>query len=334
MASDDPLALERYERALATAEHLDVWNTDARIGETVARLGLSGLDADRRTGELSGGQRARLALAWTLLSRPAVLLLDEPTNHLDDAGTDYLRAVLGGWSGPVLLASHDRAFLDEVSTTIVDLDPVALPHAYAAELGSGGSEAGIGLTRFTGTYSDYVAARSRSRDRWERQYREEQEELQRLRERVGADQTHGHTNRELVAEVRMSAKFYGDRNAKVVSRRVQDARRRLLDLTEHQVRKPPEPLRFSGLPAAGDGRRSGAVVILEEVSVTGRLGPTSLRIKSGDKLLVTGPNGSGKSTLLHLIAGSLCPDRGTLEHPGGPLGERAYRRDRIPGCGR
>src|SRR5690625_6883803 len=97
-------------------------------------LGLDGIDRNRLTGTLSGGQRARLALAWLLLNAPGVLQLDEPTNHLDDAATAYLVGLLSSSRRPLLVASHDRTFPDEVVTSLPDLDPSPIPHAVAAPL--------------------------------------------------------------------------------------------------------------------------------------------------------------------------------------------------------
>ena len=154
--------------------------------------------------------------------------------------------MLAVWSGPVLLASHDRAFLDEAVTSLLDLDPSPVPHALAGDLVEDGSGTGIGLTRYTGTYTDYLQARRDERARWERQYRDEQAELTRLRTAVDRNQTVGHADWKPRTESRIAQKFYGDRNATVVSRRVTDARRRLDELTEHQIRKPPQELRFAG----------------------------------------------------------------------------------------
>lgn len=104
----DQALLARYEQALARAEHLDAWTVDARIGAALTGLSLGSIDPSTPVREISGGQRARLALAAHLLARPDLLLLDEPTNHLDDHATAYLVATLREWPGPVLLASHDR----------------------------------------------------------------------------------------------------------------------------------------------------------------------------------------------------------------------------------
>jgi macrolide transport system ATP-binding/permease protein len=208
-----------YATALQTAEDLHVWDIDSRIEVLLDGLGLTALHRDRATQDLSGGQRSRLSLAWLLLSAPDVLLLDEPTNHLDDAATAHLRDVLAAWSGPVLLASHDRAFLDEAVTSLLDLDPSPVPHALAGDLVEDGSGTGIGLTRYTGTYTDYLQSRRDERARWERKYRDEQAELTRLRTAVDRNQTVGHADWKPRTESRIAQKFYGDRNATVVSRR-------------------------------------------------------------------------------------------------------------------
>ena len=305
-AAADPYDEQAYMQAIDLAERLDIWETDSRISATLAGLGLSHIPTDRPTGALSGGQRARLSLAWLLLNRPDVLLLDEPTNHLDDHATDYLVSVLNAWKGPVLFASHDRAFLDTAASGIVDLDPAP------TMVGEEG-----GLTRYTGNYTDYLAAREDVRERWERQYRDEQAELKRLRAGVRDNHTVGHVGAAPRTEGKMAAKFYADRNAKVVSRRVNDSRSRLEKLEEEQVRKPPKELTFAGLTASSRAGRfgdpvEGPVLVASSVAVDGRLPATSVSINGSEKLLVTGANGSGKSTLLSVLAGVLAPDEGSV----------------------
>ena len=305
-AAADPYDEKAYATAIDLAERFDIWETDSRISATLAGLGLSHIPTDRPTGELSGGQQARLSLAWLLLNRPDILLLDEPTNHLDDAATTYLVSVLSSWKGPVLFASHDRAFLDNAASGIVDLDPAP------SMVGEDG-----GVTRYTGNYSDYLAARDDVRVRWERRYRDEQAELKRLRAGVRDNHTVGHVGAPPRTEGKLAKKFYADRNAKVVSRRVNDSRSRLEKLEEEQVRKPPKELTFAGLTAssmAGATREpaDGPVVVASGIVVEGRLPETSLTLNGTEKLMVTGPNGSGKSTLLSVLAGQLTPDSGSL----------------------
>ena len=317
----DDRAASAYAAALETAERLGAWEVDARIGAMLAGLGLASIPRDRATGSLSGGQRARLSLAWLLLSQPDALLLDEPTNHLDDAAAAHLAQVLRAWNGPVVLACHDRAFLDEVATAIVDLDPSPLPHTVVSRVPDAGAGTGVGLTRFGGSFSEYLGARALMRERWERQYRDEQAELARLRAGVRDNHQVGHIDWKPRTEGRAAQKFYSDRNAAVVSRRVNDARSRLEELEEAQVRRPPAELRFAGLAAArrtaprggsASRRASGTALVASAVAVAGRLAPTSLAVAHGAHLLVTGANGSGKSTLVSVLAGTLAPTSGTV----------------------
>ncbi|WP_226347186.1 ABC-F family ATP-binding cassette domain-containing protein [Agilicoccus flavus] len=325
-ACDDEEASEAYARALERAEDLDAWNLESRVHQMLTGLGLGDLTPARRIDELSGGQASRLALAALLLSGPDILLLDEPTNHLDDAATAHLRDILMGWSGPVLIVSHDRAFLDDAVTQLVDLDPSPLPDQVATPLVADGEGTGIGATRFTGTYSDYLTHRRRARQRWQRQYDDEQVELARLSTAVEDSQTVGHADWQPRTEVRMAQKYYADRNAKVVSRRVKDARTRLAELQERQLRQPPAPLSFhlpdaSSLHGVAPAGHVGPALVAEDVGVTGRLSPTSFTLQHGEAMLLTGANGAGKSTLLHVLAGEADPTEGQLHRaPGVRIG--------------
>jgi macrolide transport system ATP-binding/permease protein len=300
---DSPRASARYDALLSRATLADVWNAEARAAEVIAGLGLAEVPSARLLAEISGGQRGRLALAHLLIARPTTLLLDEPTNHLDDAGARFLARLLGEHPGPVLVASHDRAFLDEATAAQLDLDPSPTPL---------GEEVG-GLTAYTGTFTDYLHARLDARERWEKQFRDEQEELDRLRTTVKESHSVGHEGRGPRTEARAAKKFYADRSATVVSRRVRDAERRLSELEASQIRRPPAELHFTGMRRAGRRRTAGDVLVsTADVGVRGRLAPTSLSVSAGEKLLITGPNGSGKSTLLAVLAGHLDPDAGSV----------------------
>ena len=312
-----PGAAEHLAATLDTAQRLGAWEVDTRISTTLAGFGLAHLDRELPTGSLSGGERARLSLVWLLLSRPDVLLLDEPTNHLDDAASEHLFQMLAEWTGPVLIASHDRAFLDESVTGLVDLDPRPVPHK--AQDTSAGPASGVGVTRYTGTYTDYLDERRQVRNRWELQYEVEQAELKRLSATLRNSRTVGHPGREPRSEIRMAKKFYADRNAKVVSRRVNDARARSEELQQRQIQRPPRELEFQGLTVANqpEPAKTGTVLSAVNVSVENRLATVSLTVGPSTKLLVTGANGVGKSTLLHVLAGDLSPSRGVLTRRSG-----------------
>ena len=118
-SADHETLLADMERIQHELEAHNGWQFDALIGTTLSHLGL---DADTRISALSGGWKKRVALARALAARPDVLLLDEPTNHLDVAAIEWLESLLKNFAGSVLLITHDRRFLDNVATRIIELD--------------------------------------------------------------------------------------------------------------------------------------------------------------------------------------------------------------------
>ena len=111
--------LEQMQHLQTELESQDGWKVEARIETAISKLDL---DPDKRIGEMSGGQRKRVALAQALVAEPDVLILDEPTNHLDFASIEWLEGLLNNFNGAVLFVTHDRRFLDNVATRIVELD--------------------------------------------------------------------------------------------------------------------------------------------------------------------------------------------------------------------
>ncbi|MFB8116722.1 ABC-F family ATP-binding cassette domain-containing protein [Streptomyces sp. NPDC055962] len=290
--------LDAYGRRLEAAQEQEAWDADRRAAMVLDGVGLGAADPGRPLGSLSGGQRGRLALASLLIRRPSALLLDEPTNHLDDEAAAFVEEQVRGLPGAVVVASHDRAFLDAVCTDLIDLDPAV-----------------DGPVRYGGNYTAYQAEKRAERERWERRFAEEQEELEALRRSIGTTTHRVAPDRGPRDTEKMGYGLRAGRVQSQISRRVRNAARRLGDLERNRTAEPPRPLRFRRTVLGGPSAE-GILVSLRRVRVPGRLAVDRLDVTAADRLLVTGGNGSGKSTLLAVLAGRLAAD-GDVRRRGG-----------------
>jgi len=296
----------RYERALEAAERAEVWTIDARRDTLLAGLGVGDVPLGKPLAEVSGGQRSRFALAALLLSKPEALVLDEPTNHLDDAAVAFLREQLVDWRGPVVFASHDRAFLDEVATALVDIDPSRARDRRAGRPCTTGEDPkpASTVTRFGGTYTDYLAAKALERARWEAQYANEERELAELEVAVAVTARDIAHNRPWRDNDRMAKGLKKNTVEGQISRRIRNAQVRLESLEESRVGRPVELLDFAGIPT-GSHPLEGTLLELSDARIAGRLDVDEFSIGSSGRLLITGHNGAGKSTLLAVLAGQV-----------------------------
>jgi ATPase subunit of ABC transporter with duplicated ATPase domains len=308
--------LELYDDALARFLALGGDDHDTRAPRVLAEVGLQPDVLEVPLARLSGGQRVKAGLAAILLARFDVLLLDEPTNNLDFDGLARLERFLAGEERPVVLVSHDRAFLSATTTRIADLDL----HSRR-------------LSEYGGGYDAYTEEHRRRREQAYASYGEARAERARLEEaarqkREWAASRRGERrtdNDKALAGRRKERATAGATRAKAIERRLE----RLGELE-----KPWEgwDLRLS----LQTGRRSGEVV----ASLAGatvqrdrfRLGPVDLELRWRDRLALTGPNGAGKSTLLGLLTGDLRPTAGTVRLGSGVVvGHLGQDRTPYPG---
>jgi ATP-binding cassette subfamily F protein uup len=266
------------EAALVRAKVAD-GEHEGRLRETSGRTGFPDLGAE--AAKLSGGWRKRLAIAEAVVTHPDVLLLDEPTNHLDLAGIAWLEELLNEAQFACVMVSHDRYFLENVATEIVELNRV-----YAD-----------GLLRVKGTYSKFIEGKQA--------YMEAQSKLQdALKNRVKIEVDwlrRGPKARSTKAKARID-------NAHDLIGQLKDVNQRVQTAT-------------AGIDFAATDRQTKRLVEFEDVSLSFGEGAARKKIVEGLNFLVTngmrvglvGPNGSGKTTLLRLLTGELEPDAGVIK---------------------
>ncbi|MBL8173941.1 MAG: ABC-F family ATP-binding cassette domain-containing protein [Bryobacterales bacterium] len=248
--------------------------TAPEVVETIGRAGFDNLDAE--VSSFSGGWKKRLAIVEALIQHPDVLLLDEPTNHLDLAGIQWLEKTLAAAALACVVISHDRYFLENVATEMVELN-----RAYRE-----------GLLRVEGTYStflekkaDYLHAQAKRQDALENRVRTEMEWLRRgPKARTTKSKARIDKANELIGE--------------------------LADL-ESRARTATAGIDFSATD-----RKTKRLIELEKVSVDlgGRTLFSGLDfvVTPGTRIGLVGPNGSGKSTLMRVLMDQMKPTQGTV----------------------
>jgi ATPase subunit of ABC transporter with duplicated ATPase domains len=297
LAGGDDGVLAEYARVQDEWSERGGWTAESRVATVRERLGLAALEDDLPLSAVSGGELARLKLASLLLSEPDVLILDEPTNHLDADGAAWLGGYLARFGGGVILASHDRAFLDRAVNRIVELD-------------------GLDVGFYQGGYTQYRAEKLR---RWQRRlldFEAQQKYQTRLEADIDAAKSQALAT-ELATRndrLRRYAKKVA-KKAKARERRLERQIRSVRWLAEPQTR-PPLVLAMPSRPAemADHARKPDIAVRDLSVSLSGRpvLREVSLCLYPADRVLVSGPNGAGKTTLLRVMAGELTPDAGQV----------------------
>lgn len=257
--------IERVSNANEQLSLIGASNYQAEIEKTLIGLGFTRDDFNRDTSEFSGGWRMRIELAKLLLQRPDVLLLDEPTNHLDIESIQWLENFLATRANAVVLVSHDRAFIDNVTTRTIE---ISMGRIYDYQV----------------NYSRYVVLRQERLEQQRRAYENQQKQIQ---------DTEAFIER---------FRYKATKSVQVQSRIKQLAKLERVEVdevdTSHlNLKFPPAP-RSGDYPVIADGvsKSYGDHLVFANATFT---------IKRGEKVAFVGKNGEGKSTMVKCIMGEI-----------------------------
>ncbi|MBM5806298.1 MAG: ABC-F family ATP-binding cassette domain-containing protein [Cyanobacteria bacterium M_surface_10_m2_179] len=273
-AAEDPDHLNELIQELGTLqsrfESLHGYELDARIDKLLPTIGFTPEGAEQLVGDYSGGWQMRIALGKVLLQEPDLLLLDEPTNHLDVETIQWLEDYLVGQTCPLVVISHDRAFLDRVCNQIVE------------------TERGISRS-YLGNYSQHLEQKALEREAGQAAFERQQKELA--------------TQQAYIDRFRASA----TRSTQAKSReklldKVERLDAPIESVSGPRFQFPPAPRSGRLIAEIKDLSHSYGEQILFLAA--------NLEVERGDRIAFVGPNGAGKSTLLRLVMGIETPDDG------------------------
>ena len=245
---------------------------DADIEKTLLGLGFRREDFNRPTSQFSGGWRMRIELAKLLLRRPSLFLLDEPTNHLDIESIQWLEEYLRNYNGAVLLISHDRAFLDNVTNRTIE---ISLGKIYDYKV----------------PYSKYVVLRRERREQQMAAYENQQrmiEKTEEFIERFRYKPTKSNQVQSRIKQLERLERIEVDEE----------------DLSTLNIKFPPAPRTGQIVAEVKEvGKSFGAKHVFSGANFV---------IERGEKIALVGRNGEGKTTLARMLVGELTPSEGSI----------------------
>ncbi len=248
----------------------------ARARSALMGLGFTEEQLTNRVGVLSGGQKAKLQLAKMLLGGANLLLLDEPTNHLDINSVEWLEDFLKNYTGAYIVISHDRYFLDKVTSRTLELQ-------------------GTHLDSYKGNYTRYLALKEEKRLAMERVYESTQKEIHRIE-----------------GIIEQQRRWNQERNYVTIASKQKQIDR--LEATLEKPEQDPEAIRFQfhASRRSGDDVLTAEDLSLSFDGGSPLFQNVNLEIKRGEKIFLIGPNGCGKTSLFKILLGQYRQDTGSV----------------------
>ncbi|CAH9094986.1 unnamed protein product [Cuscuta europaea] len=265
--------LDEFDLLQRRAQAVDLDEVDVKINKMMPELGFTPQDADRLVASFSGGWQMRISLGKILLQDPDILLLDEPTNHLDLDTIEWLEGYLNKQDVPMVIISHDRAFLDQLCTMIVEIDR------------------GVSRT-FEGNYSNYIIERVAWVEAQFAAWEKKQKEIEKTKGLINKLSAGANSGRASTAEKKLEKLEEEEKVDKPFIRKQMKIR------FPERGRSGRSVVTIKNMDFAYDDK-----VLLKNVNLT---------IERGEKIAIIGPNGCGKSTLLQLIMGLKTPTKGEI----------------------
>ena len=277
--SPDAALIDRQEQLREAFEARDGLSYRSRARAALLGLGFSAEETDKPVGILSGGQRTKISLAKLLLSGADLILLDEPTNHLDTESVEWLEDFLKKYTGAAMIISHDRYFLDKVTTKTMELQG--------------------GRFFFTkGSYSTYQQLKQERLLFESRENEKIEKEIDRLK-----------------AMIEQQRRFNRERNyITIASKEKQIAR---LKEGLHETVRTPDEMRLRFPVASESGNEVLSAQNLSKTFTKPLFSGVSFDLRKGERVFLLGPNGCGKTTLLKMILGEITPDTGAIRFGAG-----------------